>query len=94
MSKLRERLEEGKQFTPERSSDIGYVRDVLFLASREMAEIVKNLRLLRRTTKAYRGKELKKLEDEARKFMSALDITKETIKDDKIIAKKKMKNWS
>ena len=88
MSKLREKLEEGKGFTP--SIDIvKQVYDTVFKAADNAYEVAEDLRKLRKIAKAYRGKELKKLEDQTHKLVFVLDGLKATIKQDKVLAKEK-----
>jgi hypothetical protein len=88
MSKLRKRLEEGKQSVP--TLDIvKQASNAVFRAWEGALATAFELRVLRKTTKAYRGKELKKLETEAHKLVASLENVKNTLELDKIIAKEK-----
>jgi len=88
VSRLREKLEEGKGFTPS-VEIVDQVYSIVFRAADNAYEVAEDLRKLRKVAKAYRGKELKKLEDQTHKLVFVLDGLKATIKQDKVLAKEK-----
>ena len=93
MSKLRERLEEGKGTVPE-PAVVGHVKDILRVAGYKMLEAAEQLRIIRKTTKAYRGKELKKLQDQTNKLIIAMQNLETTVGDDFTMSQEKFGEYS
>jgi hypothetical protein len=85
MSKLRDILE-AKGTVPEYTV-VAHVEDVLANAIHGIFEAAEEMRNLRKTTKAYRGKELKKFEVMAVKLYNELQWLKTAVGTDKIAAK-------
>ena len=93
MSKIRKRLEEGKQSVPD-PAVVGHVKDILAHATYKMLEAAEQLRIIRKTTKAYRGKELKKLQDQTNKLIIAMQRLETTVGDDFDISQYKYGSYS
>jgi hypothetical protein len=86
MSKLREALEEAKGTVPEYTV-VAHVEDVLAQAIHGIFSAAEEMRNLRKTTKAYRGRELKKFEVMAVKLYNELQWLKTEVGTDMIAAK-------
>lgn len=91
MSKLREKLEEGKEFVPSYEIAV-HLSDAIENATRDVHQVAETFRLIRKTTKAYRGKELKKLQDLTNKLIVAINKLDNAVDYDKLVASKKTKS--
>jgi hypothetical protein len=86
MSKLKDHLTEAKGTVPEYTV-VAHVEDVLANAIHGIFEAAEEMRNLRKTTKAYRGKELKKFEVMAVKLYNEMTWLKTAVGTDMVAAK-------